>query len=313
MSAAPLPADLYRGSANTWECDDMGHMNVRFYVSRAMEGLAILAHRMGMRAAFAPNASATLVPVDHHIRFLKEVHAGGALHMRGGVVALRETDAELYQELTHADGQPAATFRTIVAHVEPRELRPFPFSKRTRAACEALMCTVPKHGAPRSIDLKAPLCDASLARADSLNAPVLGRFAVPPEHADAFGWMMPELFIGRLSDAVPNFLADWRKKAAELASEGKAARAGGAVLEYRIAYRAWPRVGDLLEVRSGVIEVAEKTHRIGHWVLDPVTGAPWATAEAVAVAFDLDTRKTIAAPPEHRAALEAKAIPDLRI
>ena len=32
--------ELYRGSINTWECDEMGHMNVRFYVARMMEGLA---------------------------------------------------------------------------------------------------------------------------------------------------------------------------------------------------------------------------------------------------------------------------------
>ena len=32
--------EVYRGSINTWECDEMGHMNVRFYVAKMMEGLA---------------------------------------------------------------------------------------------------------------------------------------------------------------------------------------------------------------------------------------------------------------------------------
>ena len=34
----------------------MGHMNVRFYVVRALEGLVGLAAAMGMPHAFAPNA-----------------------------------------------------------------------------------------------------------------------------------------------------------------------------------------------------------------------------------------------------------------
>ncbi|MDX2237352.1 MAG: thioesterase family protein [Hyphomonadaceae bacterium] len=310
----PLPVDLYRGSANTWECDEMGHLNVRFYVARAMEGLAILAHAMGMRAAFAVGAAATLTPVDQHIRFLKEVRPGQPLRMRGGVVAMEECHAVIFQELTHADGTPAATFRTRIAHMEPRDLRAFPFSNSTRAASAALACAVPAHGAPRSLSLDAPWGEASLARADALSVPLVGRFAVTPDHLDAFGWMRPELFIGRVSDAVPNILAEWRRRAAELASpSGETRRTGGAVLEYRIAYRRWPRAGDLLEARSGVIEVAEKTHRLGHWVLDPVTGEAWATAEAVAVTFDLDTRKTIAPPAEHRAALAATAVAGMSI
>ena len=31
--------EVWRGSVNTWECDQMGHLNVRFYVARSAEGL----------------------------------------------------------------------------------------------------------------------------------------------------------------------------------------------------------------------------------------------------------------------------------
>ena len=33
---------LWSGIANTWDCDEMGHMNVRVYVEKAMEGLGSL-------------------------------------------------------------------------------------------------------------------------------------------------------------------------------------------------------------------------------------------------------------------------------
>ena len=51
--------EVWRGGVNTWECDEMGHMNVRFYVSRFIEGLAGLALRLGDQAdllhVHAPN------------------------------------------------------------------------------------------------------------------------------------------------------------------------------------------------------------------------------------------------------------------
>jgi acyl-CoA thioester hydrolase len=71
-------AELWRGGVNTWECDEMGHMNVRFYVVKAVEGLATLAALIGMPDAFRSDATSTLLVREQHIRFLKEAHAGAA-------------------------------------------------------------------------------------------------------------------------------------------------------------------------------------------------------------------------------------------
>ena len=34
------------GGVNTWECDEMGHLNVKFWVAKAMEALAGLAREL---------------------------------------------------------------------------------------------------------------------------------------------------------------------------------------------------------------------------------------------------------------------------
>ena len=52
---------VYRGYVSPWDCDEMGHMNVRFYVAKAMEAVAGLAAALGMPAAFTVNANATLI------------------------------------------------------------------------------------------------------------------------------------------------------------------------------------------------------------------------------------------------------------
>ncbi|MBL8558398.1 MAG: thioesterase family protein [Hyphomonadaceae bacterium] len=310
-----LPVETYRGSVNAWECDENQHMNVRFYGARAMEGLAFLAAAMEIPGAFKERASSTLIPTDMHMRFLREAHQGAPLSMRGGLLEIGDEEAVTYQELTHADGTPAAAFTIRVAHVNPVDGRRFAWSDRTRACAAKLMCKAPPHGQPRSVDFATPPSDPTRTLAEDLGAMVVGRLAVTPDHCDPFGWMRAELFIGRVSDAVPNLLTKWREAAAKdaAARDGVAKAAGGAVLEYRMAPRRWPRAGDLIEVRSGVVEVAEKTNRLVHWLHDPVTGHAWATAEAVAVTFDLITRKTIPIPPERRALLEAGMVKGMTI
>jgi acyl-CoA thioester hydrolase len=68
--------EVYRGSINTWECDEMGHMNVRFYVAKMMEGLAEVGQVVGLGHAFRERAISTLAPRDQHIRFMREAKAG---------------------------------------------------------------------------------------------------------------------------------------------------------------------------------------------------------------------------------------------
>jgi acyl-CoA thioester hydrolase len=305
-----LPLETWRGSVNAWECDENLHMNVRFFGSRAMEGLGFMAAALDMPRAFQEKASSTLQPTDLHIRFLKEARQGVALSMRGGVAALDAASMTVFQEMAHADGKPAANFAMKVAHVHPPDLRAFPLPARVRTRAEALKCAIPAHGLPRSLDLSIAPTSPTVALADKLGAPVVGRVAVTPDHCDPFGRMRMELFLGRVSDAVPNFLAAWREQAAN--ADG-ARTVGGAVLEYRLCPRRWPRAGDLIEIRSGVVDVAEKTNRLVHWLLDPVSGDAWCTAEVVAVTFDLVTRKTIPIPEARRALLLQRAVKGMTI
>jgi acyl-CoA thioester hydrolase len=308
--------EIWRGGVNAWECDEMGHLNVRFYVQRAIEGVVAMAPALALGQAFRSGAAATLIPRDQHIRFLREARPGAPLHMVGGVVAMGEADVILYQELRHADGTPAATFRTVFDHADAKTGRPFAWSQRTRAAAADWNVAIPAHGAGRSIDpVRTPDPMIDRAVAEGLRLACIGRGAVLQSECDGFGRFRPEMFIGRVSDCVPNLLADWRADVARTASsqDGVAREAGAAVLEYRLVYRSWPRAGDVFEIWSGFMAADEKTHRLAHWILDPVTGAPWCTCEAVAITLDLIARKAIPTPPAHLAALQARVIPDLTI
>ncbi|MEM9740235.1 MAG: thioesterase family protein [Pseudomonadota bacterium] len=298
---------LWKGSANTWDCDEMGHMNVRVYVEKAMEGLGAFARAILLPNAFSANSPSTLVPEEHHIRFIQEVMPGRPLSMQGCVVSFNETSVDLYQEMRHGNGAPAASFRTRLIHVTAKDAKRLPWSRRTLAALEQLVGVPPEDTRPRSLLPGGPSLSSEetvMAVADEAGVPVIGLGMVPPSHCDAFGTLWAPWFMGRVSDSVPNLLYDWRKRVAEAAGD---VPMGAAVLEYRLIYRRWPEIGDVFEIRSSLNAVAEKTHSLVHWMMDPVSGNAWMTSEAVAVTFDLEKRKILPTPPELMAELEKMA------
>ena len=292
--------ELYRGSINTWECDEMGHMNVRFYVAKMIEGLAELAHAVGLSHAFRERAQSTLRPRDQHIRFIKEARAGAPFTMTGCVLEVKDSSVLVYQQITHASGEPCASFRTWVDHVDVDSGASFGWTGETRKRLEGLKDEPPAATAPRSVDMTVAVRpSATMADADAIKAPVIGRGVVLPQQMDLNGVMMPEFFIGRVSDSIAHLLRPWREKvAAEAEARGESLRMGGAVLEYRIVYRLWPRAGDRFVIRSARGFQKEKTHSFVHWIIDPDSGLAWCTSEAVAVSLNLDTRKIIPSSPE---------------
>lgn len=305
---APLPAPLYQGSVNQWECDDGGHLNIRFHFERAFIGLAHMARALELPRAFKEGAGSTLIAQEVHARFLKEARPGAPLIMHGGVVDMGESDATLCLDMRHHDGAPGTAFTFKVRHVETRALRSFPWSARSKAAAKRLKTKLPDHAKPRSIDIDKAPSDTSIANAATLGAKRIGGAIVYPDQCDALGRLRGEHFPGRISDSVPNLLAPWRQAAA---SDG--VQPAGAVVEARLVIRKFPRAGELIEVHSGIAEVGEKTLRIVHWILDPETGAAWATMEAVALTFDVNTRKALTPSAEARARVQQIVVPGLSV
>ncbi|HEX4708928.1 thioesterase family protein [Phenylobacterium sp.] len=300
--------EVWRGSVAAWECDAMGHLNVGFYVAKAMEGLAGFAAELGMARAFAPDARATLIVREEHIRFLREARPHAALTMTGGVVEVSETDARLLFLMRHRTGELAASFQMVVTHVTAREGRPFPWPARVLERAKALSVEVPGEAAPRSLGLGPVQSRASLARANELGLGRTALGAIGAEDCDVFGRMRTELMMARISAGIPHFFNGRRPGADDLGG-----RAGGAALEYRLIHLDWPRAGDRVELRSGASGGDARFRRLTHWLLDPDSGRAWGVAEAIAVSFDLETRKIVTLSDEALAEADAAVIAGLTL
>jgi acyl-CoA thioester hydrolase len=296
--------ELWRGGVDTWECDEMGHLNVVWYLSRASRGLSALAAALGMAEAFSPRAASTLLVRDQHVRFLREAKAGVALHMTGGVLTIDDTGARLLQVLRHSDsGEPCATFVTRVEHVTSEEARPFAWSERRRAAAEALKVETPAYAAARGVTVDPVESSASWERADDLGLPQIARSAVIPADCDVFGRLSPE--------AVMNVI--WQGKRQLFLRDGAGDDVGRVMLEIRIMHLRHAAAGAQLSLRSGLRDADDKTERYVHWLLDPVSGKPWASAEAVTARFDLAARRLAPATDAVREAQARWTVPGLAL
>lgn len=300
--------EVARSSVQTWECDQMGHMNVQFYVAKADEGLAALAAALGLSARAQRSAFAGLIPKEHHIRFHRELRPGAPFVMQGGVLQARHEGVILYEEMRNVvSGDVAATFVTRAewCEVETRGGLPLPVAAVAKAA--ALTIELPSHGAPRGMELTPPRPAPVLAEAEDLGLVTTYRGAVLAEHCDAAGYLTVRHQMGRVSDAIPNLLAQTRRE------DRSASGIGGAALEYRFVYRTPARAGDLLILKSGLKTVSAKTYSWCHWLFDVESGECVATAEAVAVSMDLAARKAIEIPAAMRAELERMIVPGLSV
>ena len=284
--------EIWRGGVTPWQCDEMGHMNVQFYLAAASEGLTGLAGLLGMPRAFTQGASSTLLLREHHVRFLKEARPGSGLVMTGGLLDIGETEATLLQLIFHAGGEPAAAITAKVAHVTPRDLRPFPWTRATRERADALTLSAPDFARPRSVS-DAPVSSiAGLKAADRLGMGMGSSGAIMPQGCDVFGRMLPEQMLARVYASVGHIIRESQAAVLEAHPE-LVGRLGGAAVEYRVLYHAWPSAGDRVQLRSAHKDLTPKLRRVIHWLLDPTSGKAWASAEMVSLFLDLQERRSL--------------------
>jgi acyl-CoA thioester hydrolase len=304
--------ELWRGNANAWECDELGHMNVQFYLAKASEAVANLAAHAGLGNIFRSDAYATLAARSLHIKFLAEARPGAPLMIEGGIAGLDSASADLVLLMRHAgSGQVAATFRIEAGHVSPKEGRPFPWPERFSTRAAELNVDTPDIARPRGLSEAEGERHISLARADELGLEQIGLGRFNNAEMSVFGRIRSDVLLGRVSNSVVNFRGAFPEEV-DFHMGKTGARIGSALLECRILPRRWPRAGDGYVIRSGLVSAGSKVRNLVHWVLDPETGRPWWTMEGVAAPMDLDKRKLVEPDDAARAALEVAMKPALR-
>lgn len=303
--------ELWRGCANAWECDELGHLNVRFYLAKAWEAVGDLSERIGMSGAFGPGSVATLLPRDISIRYLGEVHPGTPLVIEGAIVGVNAKSADICLIVRNAASKGmAAIFTMRLDHCVAGSRKRFEWPNRIRSELEALLTGLPDEAKPRSLYAGPPKKGIRLSDADKLGLSEIGRGRINPEDCGPFRQMMPEHLQGKISNSAANFSAAFPEQTAAHASGS--VKIGGALLEGRICIRRWPKIGDGYVIRSGVQSADRNIRSIIHWVFDKRGRLLW-SMQGIAGILDLSARKLVKADDATLAELDRVSKPELSL
>jgi acyl-CoA thioester hydrolase len=298
--------EVLRSAVNTWECDHMGHMNVRHYLGRANDGLSVLLLQLGFVPRVWRERGIVVRARDQHLRFSRELRPGTGFAIRAGIAA-HSPALIAYEELRTLEDEVSATVVTELALSDLSSGATVPWPKEILAAAQRVHCEIPSYAAVRGV-VQQPT-RARISREQALARGMLPGFLGPiiAEDCDAGGVMREAAFMARISDGIGHFFR------ALYGSEERRPGMGGAALEYRFVFHRWPRLNDAIEVRSGLSALAPKTQQITHYAFDVATGDCVAGSQAVVVWFDLVARKAIPIPDDLQASLRGTVMADLTL
>src|SRR5579864_4230727 len=114
------------------------------------------------------------------------------------------------------------------------------------------------------------------------------RGTVYPWQCDHMGHMNVMWYVGKFDEATWQVIASFGLTPSRAAAE----QIGGAAVDQHIEYKRELRAGDLITVRSTVVEVREKSIRFFHEMRNDETDEVAATTIIVGVCIDMKTRKS---------------------
>lgn len=122
------------------------------------------------------------------------------------------------------------------------------------------------------------------------------RGTVYPWHCDHMGHMNVMWYVGKFDEATWQLFTNIGLTPSRLRKDGN----GMAAVEQHIEYKRELRAGDVVTVRSSVLEVKNKVVRFRHEMTNDETGELAASTVLVGVHMDLTVRKAVPLPTDVR-------------
>jgi acyl-CoA thioester hydrolase len=136
-------APTYRGVVYPWHCDQVGHMNVMWYVGKFDEATWNLFLRAGITPAYLRENHRGMAAVDQHIEYRRELHAGDVVAIRSEVLAVEARKIRFRHEMTNEEtGEVAAVTTLLGVHMDTQARKSSAFPPEVLASARAL-CAAP--------------------------------------------------------------------------------------------------------------------------------------------------------------------------
>ena len=132
-------AITYRGAVYPWHCDQVGHMNVMWYVGKFDEATWNLFLRAGITPAYLREHRRGMAAVDQHIEYRRELRAGDLLTIRSEVLEIAARKIRFRHEMTNEEtGEVAAVTTLLGVHMDTQARKACPFPPEIVAQARTL-------------------------------------------------------------------------------------------------------------------------------------------------------------------------------
>ena len=122
------------------------------------------------------------------------------------------------------------------------------------------------------------------------------RGTVYPWQCDHMDHMNVMWYVGKFDEATWQLMAQLGLPASRLKKEGR----GMVAVEQQITYKRELRAGDVITIRSSVLETKDKSVRFTHEMTNDENGELAASAVLVGVCIDLASRRAVSLPADVR-------------
>ena len=125
-----------RGTIHAWQCDHMGHANLRAYGELFEQALWHVFQRIGITPSVLRGDTIRMAGVQQNITYSKELLPGDLVLVRSNLVEMRERSLKMRHEMQHVEsGEICATCELTAVCLDARTRKPrsFPPEIATKA------------------------------------------------------------------------------------------------------------------------------------------------------------------------------------
>ena len=105
----------YKGAVLPWHCDEMGHMNVMWYVGKFDEATRHLFSELGLTPSFLRENDRGMAAVEQTIQYKRELLAGDIVTVHSAVLEMKDRVVRFTHEMRKADTDELAAATTLTA------------------------------------------------------------------------------------------------------------------------------------------------------------------------------------------------------
>ena len=117
-----------RGTVHAWQCDHMGHANLRAYGEFFEQALWHVFHRIGITPSMLRGETIRMAGVQQSINYRKELLPGDLVLVKSQLIEFRERSLKMRHEMQHVEtGEVCATCELTAVCIDARTRKPRQF------------------------------------------------------------------------------------------------------------------------------------------------------------------------------------------